>query len=231
MSNAYQRCKADFVKTLTALSHTRRASDVFLDWLTMAKIAFQNAVETDSAIHATREKQYAEVQARYNARDLQEFPKLLSYMAEGLTSRYGDFLGEVYMEGGFGNAEKGQFFTPFCVSRTMAAVNFSKEKTQQAISEKGYISLSEPSCGSGGTIVAWLEQMHLYGFNYQSQCFVSCIDLDPRCAYMCYITLSLLHVPAVVIFGNTLTREVFEELHTPSLCMQWLKFQGFARKR
>lgn len=221
----YQEAKRQFVKTLQKLATYRRASDVFFDWLTCAKLALQNTVETKPKLHEEREAEFAEIYAKYKKEEQVEFPRLLALLCQGLEDCYGDFLGEVYMEANFGNDKAGQFFTPYHVSKMLAFANFDQIKIKEWIDDNGCVTVEEPSCGSGGTVVAFLEKMREEGFNYQTQCFVSCTDLDPRCAYMAYITLSVLGVPAEVYHGNTLSREVFEVLHTPALCMQWLKFR------
>lgn len=229
----YAEAKREFVKTLQNIATCRRASDVFFDWLTCAKLSLQNTVETDPKRHEKREAEFAEIYTRYKKEEQAVFPRLLALLCQALEDSYGDFLGEVYMEANFGNDKAGQFFTPYNVSRMLAFVNFDQVKIKEVIDTNGCVTVNEPSCGSGGTVVAFLEKMREEGFNYQTQCFVSCIDLDPRCAYMAYVTLSVLGVPAEVYHGNTLSLEVFEVLHTPALCMQWLKFRsnvGILRK-
>ena len=42
---------------------------------------------------------------------------------------------------------------------------------------------------------------------------------------MCYVTLSLLGAPAIVCIGDTLTLDVWEELHTPFYVLNYLKFK------
>lgn len=41
-------------------------------------------------------------------------------------------------------------------------------------------------------------------------------DIDSRGVHMAYLQLSLLHIPAVVILGNTLLVEERERWHTPA---------------
>lgn len=230
----YDQCKVAFVKTLMELSHNRRSSDVFLDWVTCVAISFQNACEPNKDKYAEREKRYHEIRKRYTEEEFKQFPVLLAIVVQAFEDGYGDFLGETYMKLEFGNKNSGQFFTPYNLCRCMAKMIYHKDKVQQWIDEKGYVTINEPTCGGGANIVAWLEEMRLQGFNYQTQCLVLAQDLDPRCVYMCYVTLSLLHVPAEVVHCNTLSLETFEVLHTPSLCMQWLKFRskvGIFQKR
>ena len=225
----YDQCKAAFVKMLSSVCDCgkRRADEAFLDWLTCVAISFQNACELNEERHAVREARYESIRKRYSAELFEQFPKMLALMAQAFERRYGDFLGEVYETIGASNSSTGQFFTPYDVCKCMAKMTCTKDFIQQQIAEKGYITMNEPSCGGGANIFAVLEEMQAQGFNYQTQCLVQAQDIDRRCAYMTYVTLCLLHVPAVVIIGNTLTLEFTEALETPSLRMQWLKFRGF----
>ena len=54
------------------------------------------------------------------------------------------------------------------------------------------------------------------GVNYQQHLHVTCIDTDIKAVHMAYIQLSLLHVPAVVIHGNTISGECWGEWRTPA---------------
>lgn len=45
---------------------------------------------------------------------------------------------------------------------------------------------------------------------------VTAIDIDPVAAQMAYIQLSLLHIPAVIIQGNTLSMELRDQWVTPA---------------
>ena len=40
-------------------------------------------------------------------------------------------------------------------------------------------------------------------------------DLDPRCAQMAYLNLSLYGIPAVVICGNTISLKEYDRWYTP----------------
>jgi hypothetical protein len=57
------------------------------------------------------------------------------------------------------------------------------------------------------------------GLNYQRDVHVTAIDLDSTAAMMAYVQLSLMHVPAVVVHGNTLTLEQYSQWFTPAHIM------------
>jgi len=45
------------------------------------------------------------------------------------------------------------------------------------------------------------------------------VDVDVLCVHMCYIQLTLLHISAEVVHGNSLTNEVFNVWYTPAYIM------------
>ena len=54
------------------------------------------------------------------------------------------------------------------------------------------------------------------GLNYQGAMHATCIDIDPRCVHMTYLQLSLLHIPAIVLHGNSLSNQVWGRWYTPA---------------
>ena len=61
-------------------------------------------------------------------------------------------------------------------------------------------------------------------FNPQQQMWAQARDLDFTAALMCYIQMTLLHIPGEVIIGNTLKDEVNYHLYTPAHIMgNWNK--------
>jgi hypothetical protein len=58
--------------------------------------------------------------------------------------------------------------------------------------------------------------MQASGHNPAEHLWVQAIDVDRLAGLMCYVQLSLWHVPAEVIVGNTLSLKVREVWHTPA---------------
>ncbi len=85
--------------------------------------------------------------------------------------------------------------------------------------EKAFLTISDPACGAGGTIIAYYKAMRDAGYNPQQQLFAQCVDIDPVAGMMTYIQLSLLGLPAEIIIGNSLTVEYHQVLHTPMYFM------------
>lgn len=65
-------------------------------------------------------------------------------------------------------------------------------------------------------VLAFVKQMQQSGHNPAQHLWVQAIDVDRLAALMCYVQLSLWHVPAEIIVGNTLSLEIREVWHTPA---------------
>lgn len=60
------------------------------------------------------------------------------------------------------------------------------------VERKGFVTVAEPSCGSGGMVIAFAEAMKKEGVNFQGAMHATCTDIDLKCAHMAYVQLSLL---------------------------------------
>ena len=137
--------------------------------------------------------------------------EIINYFAMGNRD---DLLGKLFHHMELHNKHKGQFFTPYEVSLLMARINAST--IPDVISSKGFVKMSEPTCGSGGMVIALAQVIGEMGYDLQKQMFVMAQDIDPRAVRMAYIQLSCCGVPSVVNQGNTLTNEVLHSWYTPA---------------
>lgn len=129
-----------------------------------------------------------------------------------LEENHQDFLGEVYMQMNLGSYAKGQYFTPYRVSKMMSRMTGYHVK-KYAGSE--VITLCEPCCGSGGMIIAFAEALLEQKINYQQMLYVEATDIDELCYKMTYVQLSVLGIPAKVVWGDSLSMKTHEILFTP----------------
>lgn len=217
----YEEAKKAFIKTIDAISNRYTPQQVFTDFVTMAAMSISNAVD----FNQEREKKYLDLIRGYEPDEQARFPELLAIATEGFESQFGDFLGECFEELGASNSKTGQFFTPYNIASVCGQITFDKKAVDSAIAEKGYVGINEPAAGGGAMIVAFLEAMKENGYNFQTQSLTVAQDIDYRCAYMCYVTLSLLGAPAIVCIGDTLTLDIWEELHTPFYVLNYRKFK------
>lgn len=207
----YDDAKKAFVKTVNDMSGKYPAVVIFSDFVEMAAISLHNALRKRDDL----EKRYLNTAKKYSAEELNRLSSLLAFVVEGLEDRFGDFLGECYGLLQITNKSLDQFFTPYHIAKMSAKSIITDDAIKQGLDKHGVISILEPACGGGAMIIGALDVLKEKGVNFQKHAFVTAMDLDSRCVYMTYITLTLLGVPAVVVLGNTLTMEVFDTLYTP----------------
>lgn len=157
-----------------------------------------------------REKQYLSVIGRYTEEEQKIFPEMLMLVAMALDENpEQDFLGSLYHRLELQQEQKGQFFTPYDISRFMAEIQFAGRSEKEELAKNGYISVNDPACGAGAMLIAFANAAKKNGLNYQKQVLFVAQDIDHTAAMMCYIQLSLLGCPAVVIIGDTLAKPMF----------------------
>ena len=182
----------------------------FKDFLELSHIALAQPFYQSEEM----EKRYLEIAGKYKKEELDKFAKMLAIAATALGEKHHDFLGEVFMGNEMGDSYKGQFFTPYHISYFMAQINLGS--IEETIKDKGYFSMCEPTCGSGGIVIACAETVTKQGFNPSEVMWCQAQDIDNLCFMMTYIQLSLLDVPARVVLGDTLAFEENKVLYTPA---------------
>jgi hypothetical protein len=177
-------------------------------------IAIANSV--DLRERARREARYFYIIGRYGADVVESFPRVMAELAMALETGMGDVLGQLFHDLELHNKAKGQFFTPYSLSRAMADMLIGDTATlRETIETRGHLTAMEPACGSGSMVIALTDVLRSQGINYQRRLHVTAIDIDPRAVHMAYAQLSLLHVPARLIVGNALSGEIREQWFTP----------------
>lgn len=199
----------EFVRSFNRIAAHRHRYEVFRDFVTMAAISMHNAIHQAPAL----EEEYLRIVKRYERDQVTELCSLLAKLVVLLEPEPQDVLGPLYMELELGNTNTGQFFTPHEISELMARLTYGEElKTLH----KPFITLSEPACGAGGMVLAFVKVMLSHGHDPAKRLWVQCQDVDRTAALMCYLQLSLWNVPGAVIVGNTLAMEVREVFYTPA---------------
>lgn len=173
---------------------------VWADFVEMAAIAISNRVDLRAS--EQREARYLAIAGRYKPEQLERFGQALGALALALDDEPSDVLGEAFMALELGSKWAGQFFTPFSLCRLMAAVQV--DDLAEVIQRRGHVTANDPAVGAGATLIALAVELRDRGINYQQKLHVTGQDVDARAAHMAYVQLSLLHVPAIVIVGDTL---------------------------
>lgn len=206
--------QSDFQKAIKALCHRHHLWQVWADFCAMSALSIANSV-TLGPDRDRREQQYMETVKRYSSEEAKQIARLFGMTTMALEDEPHDFLGDTFMALELGSQWGGQFFTPTDLCTAMARLQVGPE-AQQAIEQRGFITVHDPACGAGAMIIGVVKDLMARKVNYQQALHATCIDVDATAAYMAYIQLSLLHVPAVVVIGNTLSMEMRETLCTPA---------------
>lgn len=180
-----------------------------------------------------REKKYLQIIKKYN-KDMQlimtkvcaEIFKLLSSMISPHVG-FADYLGELYMRSDTSNSKSGQFFTPYCISKACAKCTVNAVLVEKSIEDDTILTLHEPTCGSGGMVLACADVLYNdYHFNISRNLLVECGDIDARCVHMSYLQLGLAGIPAVIFHRDALSLETWDRWETPAYIMQYSRFRG-----
>lgn len=199
----------EFTIKLENLDRSKNIATVFKDFLTLCTCALAQPFYRSDKL----EQIYLDTVKTYTKEQANEFSQMLALLVSALENEFQDFLGTIYMSLKIGSSANGQFFTPYCVSKMMAEINFIE--IEEKLKANDFITLSDPCCGSSGMIIAFAETMKNNDYNYQKQLFVEVIDIDEMCFMMSYIQLSLYGIPARVMLGDSLAWKFQRVLYTP----------------
>lgn len=222
----YEKYYKEFVENFRFLSARYDKYRIFLDLLKLSSFAIYNSFKKSEEI----EKQYLNIVSTYQKEEIEIFAKMFGKLGMMFEEKkeITDILGEFFSRERLGEARLGQFFTPFHISEFMANIIIEqKEDIEKIIEKNGYISLSEPTCGAGGMILAAAKVLKQKGINYQKDLLVHAIDISELCVYMTYIQLSLYGIPAVVYCGDSIAMKMNFCLETPFYFLNSWRFKKY----
>jgi len=203
----------EFIRAIQKVSPSRRPYETFRDFVELVAIRISNRV--DPVHYEAREKTALHTQKQYNddenRRIYEAFILLFEIIKSNLEREiFEDVLGRVFEE--ICVKVKGQDFTPGNMARLMAKITFQKDFV---FPQRGYITFSDPTCGSGVLALAAAERVQEMGISCFDQFVALAVDIEVRSLYMTYIQMSLYGIPAVVLHGNTITCEEYSRWYTP----------------
>lgn len=194
--------KKEFLKVFNTLCTSRMAWQVWADWISAVACSMSIAADRDKDRFEQRTKEFRDSVKRIG--DTEKAQKLFDIMVDAFEEDPGqDFLGDIYMELGLGSHWHGQFFTPISICRMMASITM--DESMERLAEERWISVNDPACGAGATLIAAAENYRKKGINYQQRVLFVGQDIDRVAAQMCYIQMTILGCPGYVIVANTLT--------------------------
>lgn len=196
----------EFLDIFKGLCYARSAWEVWADVICAIACSLSNTADRMPGRYEEREKEY--LQCIEHLGSVETVAKLFACITLALDKEpEQDFLGEMYMQLELGNHWKGQFFTPYNVCRCMAEINIG-DGVKEEISKRGYVSVMDPACGAGATLIAAANTFKKREINYQTNVIFVAQDIDRIVGMMCYIQLSLLGCPGYVVIANTITNPV-----------------------
>lgn len=213
--------KNNIIKLINDISYRYTSREIFYRFVEMGAIAISNAV--DKRNYDKREKRYLQLASEFNDKELNQIVKMFAELTLALEEEPGDVLGSIYCEMEMSNKHIGQVFTPIHISRLLGDISLSEIK--EIIDNKGYITVLEPACGGGSTLIGLALAMRDAGYNYQKHLCVQAIDIDIKAVHMCYLQLSLLGIPAEIIHGDSLAVKYYDYWFTPLYILDGWKFK------
>ena len=197
--------KKEFCTLMDKFAFRYSRWQVWNDFLGLSAISLANVVPT--AEKEEREKTYHAILSGYREEEKEIFPQMLNLVVLALSDNpEQDFLGSLYHYLNLQLEQKGQFFTPYHICEFMSELQFAGDEKAEKLEEKGYISVNDPACGAGAMLIAFANVARKHGINYQKQVLFVAQDIDRTAAMMCYIQMSLLGCPAIVVIGDSLAK-------------------------
>lgn len=207
--------QAEFQKVFSRLCNTKSAWQAWSDFVELTAISISNTTEIREKVKREREERYMAIIGQYTKSEQAVFPELVGILVGSLErNSEQDFLGEMFMALELGSHWKGQFFTPYSLCKFMSAINTQDAKDK--IGEKGYVTINDPACGAGATLIGARNNLELAGIG-DTQAFFVGQDIDRTAAMMCYIQLSLLGCAGYVVIADTLIHPVTGPMLWPNL--------------
>jgi len=192
----------EFLHVFKQLCYSRSSWEVWSDLISAMACSLSNAADRTLGHFEQREKEYAQCIKRLGS--VEKPAEMFSIIVMALEDNpEQDFLGKLYMNLNLGSHWKGQFFTPYSVCTMMSQINL--KNVDRKIDEQGYISICDPACGAGATLIAAANSLKSSKYNFQNHVIFVGQDVDRVVAQMCYIQLSLLGCAEYICIGNTLT--------------------------
>lgn len=186
-------------------------------------LALKIMVQTDFKIEKNNADKYFELTEKYTDKDNKviKVMKLICSLLKRFSTHFNDYLGELYMRviEEFSKPTKGQYFTPYNVSKLMAHITFD---IPTHVNEKP-ITINDPCCGSGGMCIAFIDLLDKRNINYLQHYLIYANDVDITCAYMTYIQLSMAGAAAIVEHKDTITQETYSTMRTAGYYFQGKK--------
>lgn len=170
-----------------------------------------------------RSRRIAEIWEKYSYDEISEFENYISMLIEMLQynlerQNLADILGRLFEK--HGHLIKEQELTPQSVADLMSQIVIKPEKQ---LSNDGFITVYDPTCGSGGTFLSTVQRYMELGYNPVTEMVVLANDINPRAVHMAYIQAAFYGIPAVITQSNVFHLEEATRWYTPAYILgKWV---------
>jgi len=203
----------EFIQVFKELCHSRQPWEVWQDLMTVMACAIVNAVDRTPERYEARESEYKSCIKRLGGveKPMQLYVNVVNALE---TNPDQDYLGALYMQLELGNHWKGQFFTPYYVSRAMSEMLMGD--CQKQIEQRGWISICDPCVGGGSMLIAAVSTLKQQNVYFHDHVLFVGQDIDRVVGMMAYIQISLLGCPGYIVIANSLTNPIVGDTLIPA---------------
>lgn len=202
-----------FIQELSKINYSKNVIEIFEDFVKFCAytISYSTGMKSNHLV------EYEKFLKKYSKEEKRLFANLIVELVKEYSKEDPeDILGNVFECLGISNKQRGQFFTPKEVCRVMGDISIDKESAEKFINKHGYVSINDPTCGSGRTLLYTLLKLKNLGVDL-NKVYVEGDDISQLCACITYINLSLIGASGIVKHQDTLTLEVYDTFYTPNL--------------
>ena len=205
-----QNYSKNIVDSLSQMACSHGGETVFRDWCECMALSFANACDL---LHGEkwqeREKAYKRIISQYTKQEVDLFVRMMADLTNLFEQdMFFDHLGNIYMQAFGGNKNLGQCFTPISLCQAMSEITVKENKGNERM------TVCDPACGGGATLIAAAGVMHRDGIDYQRRVVFYGTDLDKLCVHMCYVQMCMIGANAIITHGDTLSLKVFDVFRT-----------------
>ena len=195
----------NIVKKIQDLDHKYNYDEIFFDWVRCMFYTYTNTC--NKVGYSDREEKFKRIVDKHGKEVIEVFLECHAELVMLFEKEIDDYLGKIYHELGIHNKMKGQFFTPFHLSKLMAETRVNE--LIKELNSKKRIKITDAACGSGCLMLGILAVLKEKGINYQKRIFINCSDLDENTIQMAYVQLTIVGAKAKCENKNSLTGEIF----------------------
>jgi hypothetical protein len=193
---------------------TRPTGEVFADFVQFT--AYELANTNNSC--ASRRERMGEICGRYSESDRAIFREMKEAFDTGVSLER-DFLADAFDELDLQRYFRGFHPYSWMMATSLAELTLCAGDLNGKIRKDGWYRIIGDHPRSGGIVLAIAQMMLARGYDPQRYLYATEREEEPLLAYMCYLQLAALGIPAVVVLAEPLDFEAkkpIERLYTPA---------------